>query len=154
MDPIVAIADPKVAAHLLDPMRVKLLELGREPLSASQFAEKLGMQRQRVNYHVKQLRDAGLFVEAGRREKRNLTEVLYRSSAARYLIAPAALGPLAPAADSPGMLAFLDADIRLPSSSDEKALQGAINRLADSREESGQPCHVLAYCYRLPDKTR
>lgn len=96
MLPLASIADPKVAAHLLDPLRARILALAREPHSASQFAERVGLPRQRVNYHVKQLRNAGLLVETGRRDRRNLTEVLYGASARAYLVDAKALGALAP----------------------------------------------------------
>lgn len=93
---LASITDPKVAAHLLDPLRARILALAREPLSASQLAERVGLSRQRVNYHVKQLKNVGLLREAGRRDRRNLTEVLYAASASRYLVDPEALGALAP----------------------------------------------------------
>jgi biotin operon repressor len=153
VDAVIAIADPKVAAHLLDPLRARLLHLGREPLSASQFAEKIGLQRQRVNYHVKQLRDAGLLVESGRREKRNLTEVLYQASAFSYLIDPAALGPLAPKAGSPGVVTLVDLEVRLPDASTAHALasdiQSVITRLAGGADVQGTTHRLAVSCYHL-----
>lgn len=102
MSTVASVPDPEAAAHLLDPMRARILVLAREPMSASQMAERLGLPRQRVNYHVRQLAAAGLLREAGRRERRNLTEVLYVGVATHYLVDPAALGPLAPAPDDFG----------------------------------------------------
>lgn len=97
---VASLTDPKVAAHLLDPLRARLLVLARHPMSASQLAEKVGLPRQRVNYHVRTLAKAGLLREAGRRERRNLTEVLYQATATRWLVDPAALVGLAPEADA------------------------------------------------------
>lgn len=96
MREVASIATPTAAAHLLDPLRARILLLAREPMSASQLGEKLNLGRQRVNYHVKLMRDAGLLREAGRRERRNLTEVLYQTAATHYLVDPAAVGELSP----------------------------------------------------------
>lgn len=96
MSSVSSVPDAKAAAHLLDPMRAQILALAREPMSASQVAEKLGLPRQRVNYHVRKLAAAKLLREAGRRERRNLTEVLYVSTTPHFLVDPAALGGLAP----------------------------------------------------------
>lgn len=100
MPTVASISDPAVAINLLDPLRARILALASEPLSASQFAERVGLPRQRVNYHVKKLKAAGLLLEAGRRDRRNLTEVLYQASASRYVVDPAALGGLAPEPDA------------------------------------------------------
>lgn len=100
MPTVASLTDPKVAAHLLDPLRARLLALARDPMSASQLAEKVGLPRQRVNYHVRTLAKAGLLREAGRRERRNLTEVLYQATATRWLVDPAAVGGLAPDVDA------------------------------------------------------
>lgn len=100
MASVATLSDPKVAAHLLDPLRARLLVLAREPMSASQLAERVGLPRQRVNYHVRTLAKAGLLREVGRRERRNLTEVLYQATATRWLVDPAALVGLAPEADA------------------------------------------------------
>lgn len=96
MPEVASLTEPKDAAHLLDPLRARILVLAREPMSASQLGEKLNLGRQRVNYHVKLMRKAGLLREAGRRERRNLTEVLYVASATHYLVDPSAVGELVP----------------------------------------------------------
>lgn len=96
MSSVSSLADAKTAAHLLDPMRSQILAIAREPVSASQVAEKLGLPRQRVNYHVRKLAAAKLLREAGRRERRNLTEILYVAASPSFLVDPAALGALAP----------------------------------------------------------
>lgn len=156
MDPVASIADPKVAAHLLDPLRARILELARDAQSASQLAEHLGLQRQRVNYHVKQLREAGLLVEAGRREKRNLTEVLYAASAARYLIDPLALGPLAPDSATQGVLLLFDREVRFSDPALEKAfgidMREKITEVVDGASGQGRTFRMMAWCYQRPQK--
>ena len=90
------IASPARAEALLDPLRSKILELARIPASSTEVANRLGLPRQRVNYHVRRLADEDLLRKAGRERKRNMTEQRYVASARRYLFAPEILGPLAP----------------------------------------------------------
>jgi DNA-binding transcriptional ArsR family regulator len=52
-------------------------------------AAALDLPRQRVNYHVRALQQAGLVEEVGRRQRRGLAERLVRATAAHYLISPA-----------------------------------------------------------------
>jgi DNA-binding transcriptional ArsR family regulator len=70
--------------------------MAREPASATELARRLGLPRQRVNYHVRKLERAGLLRAAGRRRRRNLIEQRYVATARSYVLAPALLGPLAP----------------------------------------------------------
>lgn len=79
------------AAALLDPMRRRILELVRDEAdSATGIAKRLGLPRQRVNYHVRELEKARLLSEVGTRQRRGLTERLVRASASHYLISPGA----------------------------------------------------------------
>lgn len=133
---VVSLPDPKAAAHLLDPMRSRVLALAREPMSASQIADKLGLPRQRVNYHVRQLAAAKLLREAGRRERRNLTEVLYVASAGNYLVDPAALGALAPDADAVGPKGSADHLLALASRTQAEVAR-AVSEAAETGKELG-----------------
>ena len=56
---------PAAAAAALDPMRARLLAELREPASAATLATKVGLTRQKVNYHLRQLETHGL-VRGGR----------------------------------------------------------------------------------------
>jgi len=82
------------ARAALDPLRRRLLARAREPVSATAAAAELGLKRQRVNYHVRALFEAGLLRRAGRRPRRGLAEQLYVATADAYLLAPSLLGPL------------------------------------------------------------
>jgi biotin operon repressor len=82
------------ASTVLQPERLKLLELLSEPDSASGLASKLGVPRQRVNYHVQLLEKQGFLELAEERRKGNCTERLLRRTAKTYLISPAVLGRL------------------------------------------------------------
>ncbi len=60
------------ASAVLQPERMKLLELLSEPDSASGLARKLGAPRQRVNYHVQLLEKEGFLELAGGAAERQL----------------------------------------------------------------------------------
>lgn len=82
------------ANTLMQPLRLRLLALAREPSSASELARRLGLPRQRVNYHVRALARAGFLLAAGRIRKRNLIEQKYVATARAYALSPGILGPL------------------------------------------------------------
>lgn len=88
------VEDLERASILLNPQRLEILGRLRSPGSAAGVAGQLGVPRQRVNYHVRELEEAGLLRRAGRRRKRNLIEQLYVATARSYLLSPALLGPL------------------------------------------------------------
>ncbi len=73
--------------------RPQILELAREPLSATGLAVRLGLPRQRVNYHVRQLAKAGFLRRAGRRQRRGLQEQLWQATARAFVLTPGLLGP-------------------------------------------------------------
>jgi DNA-binding transcriptional ArsR family regulator len=82
------------AAAMLDPARLRILERLREPESAAGLARSLGLPRQRVGYHVRELERQGLLRHVGERRKGNCVERLLQTSARHYLIAPETLGAL------------------------------------------------------------
>lgn len=84
------------AAVLLHPLRLRILTHAAAPVSASEIAARLGLARQKVNYHVRQLARAGFLRRAGRRRKRNMVEQRYVATARGYVLTPDVLGPLAP----------------------------------------------------------
>lgn len=99
--PLEAVREPSRAAVLLTPLRLKILDRAREARSASDIADELGLPRQRVNYHVKELARAGFLRRAGRVRRRNFYEQRYRASARSYLLAPEVLGPVAAGLSAP-----------------------------------------------------
>jgi DNA-binding transcriptional ArsR family regulator len=89
------IRDEAVAASMLDPIRRRLLaELG-QPASAAALALRIGLPRQKVNYHLRTLEAHGLVSITEERQWGGLTERLLVASASSYVISPAALGPVA-----------------------------------------------------------
>ncbi|MEU6916063.1 ArsR/SmtB family transcription factor [Streptomyces olindensis] len=94
--PVEVIRASDQAITALDPVRSRLLAHLREPRSASGLARELGLPRQRVNYHLRQLEDQGLVVSAGERRWGGITERLVVATARAYVISPEAMGPAAP----------------------------------------------------------
>jgi DNA-binding transcriptional ArsR family regulator len=92
--PMTVVRDHARASHLLDPMRVSLLEKLAEPGSASSLARELGLPRQRVNYHLRELEKAGFVEFVEERRKGNCVERLVKATARSYLISPEVLGAL------------------------------------------------------------
>lgn len=94
------VTDGRRAALLVQhPLRPRILRLARTPVSATALAGLLGESRQKVNYHVRQLRQAGFLRAAGRRPRRGLVEQDYVATARAYVIVPQAAGPAAPDLD-------------------------------------------------------
>ncbi len=86
------IHDPAAATVALDPIRSRLLAELSQPASATTVAAKVGLTRQKANYHLNALQTHQLVQEAGQRKWGGLTERLFVASAASYVVAPAAMG--------------------------------------------------------------
>jgi DNA-binding transcriptional ArsR family regulator len=95
MLPIASLTTTSAAAAVLDPTRLAILGRLREPGSAASVAAQLGAPRQRIGYHVRELERAGLVSPVTERSHGGLVERLVQASAAGYVVAPQALGPVA-----------------------------------------------------------
>jgi DNA-binding transcriptional ArsR family regulator len=105
---VTVIDDPAAAEVSLDPIRASLLAELAEPASASTLAAKVGLTRQKVNYHLRALERHGLVELVEERRKGNMTERVMRATAASYVISPAAMAAVAPDPDrSPDQLSAL-----------------------------------------------
>ncbi len=82
------------AAALLHGARRRLLAHLAEPDSAAGLARKLGLPRQRINYHLRELEREGLVECVEERRKGNCVERLVRAAARSFLISPEVLGAL------------------------------------------------------------
>jgi hypothetical protein len=89
------IEDPAAAAVALEPVRSRLLAELAEPASAAALAARLGIARQKVNYHLHALEARQLVRVADTRQWGGLTERLLVATAASYVVSPGALGPAA-----------------------------------------------------------
>ena len=86
------IEDPRTASVALDPVRSRLLaELADEPASAAAVAARVGLGRQKVNYHLRALEAHGLLELAEVRMRGGIAERVLRATAASYVVSPAAI---------------------------------------------------------------
>jgi len=92
---IQVIDDPAAATVALEPMRSRLLSELAAPASAATLAARVGLARQKVNYHLNALEAHGLVRLAEKRKWGGLTERLLVATAASYVVSPSALGPIA-----------------------------------------------------------
>ncbi|WP_425953491.1 helix-turn-helix domain-containing protein [Xylanimonas sp. McL0601] len=93
---VAVIEEPAAAEASLDPLRSRILAELVEPGSAASLAAALGLPRQKVNYHLKELERHGLVELQEERRKGNMTERVYRATASSYVISPAALSAVSP----------------------------------------------------------
>ena len=89
------IDDPAVATVALEPVRSRILSELVAPASAATLATRVGLARQKVNYHLHALEAHGLVRLAQERKWGGLTERLLVATAASYVVSPSAMGPVA-----------------------------------------------------------
>ena len=89
------IGDPAAATVALDPVRSRLLAELAQPASAAALAGRLGIARQKINYHLRALEKHGLVRVAEERKWGGLTERLLVATAASFVISPDAVGKVA-----------------------------------------------------------
>ena len=94
------IDDPVAATVALEPVRSRLLSELSEPASAATLAARLGIARQKINYHLRALESHDLVRVAEKRQWGGLTERLMIATAASYVVSPGAMGPVAVATHS------------------------------------------------------
>ncbi len=95
MHDVEVIESPAAAAVALDPIRARLLAELVEPGSAATLATRVGLARQKVNYHLRALEAHGLVELAEERKRGGITERILRATAAHYVVSPGALGDTA-----------------------------------------------------------
>ena len=92
---IQVINDPAAATVAMEPMRSRLLSELAAPASAATLGARVGLARQKVNYHLRALEAHGLVQLAEERTWGGLTERLLVATAASYVVGPSAMGPVA-----------------------------------------------------------
>ncbi len=92
---IQVIDDPAAATVAMEPTRSRLLSELAEPASAATLATRVGLSRQKVNYHLNALEGHGLVRLAQERKWGGLTERLLVASASSYVVSPSAMGRVA-----------------------------------------------------------
>lgn len=84
------------ATAALHPMRRRILETLAQPDSATGVARRLGLPRQKVNYHLRLLEGERLVELQEERRVGGCIERVFRPTARAFVIAPDVLGALAP----------------------------------------------------------
>ena len=92
---IQVIDDPAAATVAREPTPSRLLSELAAPASAATLAARIGLARQKVNYHLHTLETHGLVRLHQERNWGGLTERLLVATAASYVISPSALGRVA-----------------------------------------------------------
>jgi DNA-binding transcriptional ArsR family regulator len=88
------ITGPQQAVVALQKTRWQLLTCLSEPDSAAGLARRLGVPRQRLNYHLRELEREGLVELVEERRKGNCVERVVRATARAFVISPEAAGGL------------------------------------------------------------
>lgn len=132
------ITDWETAATLLDPVRRQILERLSEPDSAAGVARFLGLPRQKVAYHVRELERSGLVDQVEERKRGNCVERVVRACARRFVISPEVLGGLG----------LSEADAMDKLSSDYLVAVAAqtirdVSALREKAQAAGQPLPTL-----------
>ena len=84
---------PEALRTALTPVRRQLLARLREPASAVVVAGEFGLARQKVNYHLRALEDAGFLELVETRPRRGCLERVLRTSARAFVVDPGVMAP-------------------------------------------------------------
>jgi DNA-binding transcriptional ArsR family regulator len=82
------LSEPDKLRGALAPLRRRLLTRLRAPASATELARELDLSRQKVNYHLRKLEEAGLIELVEERQRRGCVERVMRARADAYVIDP------------------------------------------------------------------
>ncbi|MFQ5671163.1 MAG: ArsR/SmtB family transcription factor [Acidobacteriota bacterium] len=94
-DDLDVLDDVQRVAAILPQIRRRILRSLDRPDSATGLARRLGLHRQKVNYHLRELERQGFVELAEERRRRGCVERRMRPTARAYLVSPALLGDLA-----------------------------------------------------------
>jgi DNA-binding transcriptional ArsR family regulator len=83
--------EPDRLRAALPPLRRRLLERLRTPASATQLAAELELPRQKINYHLRVLEQAGLIELVEQRQRRGCTERILRAAADAFVVDPSVM---------------------------------------------------------------
>ena len=89
------LTDSSRLATVLSPLRMRVLEEMKEPQSATSLAPRLGVSRQKLNYHLRELEREGFLEVVEERRRRGCIERVLRVTSRSFVVNPALLGALA-----------------------------------------------------------
>lgn len=87
------IEDLDQARRALNPVRLRILSLLRKPMVAAEIADALDMTPQRINNHLRELREAGLVEVVAETRKGHLIERTFQASAKTFWLSPRIASP-------------------------------------------------------------
>lgn len=97
MSAVEVLRAPERLRSALSPIRMRLIQGLAEPDSAAGLARRLGLPRQKVNYHLRALEDEGFVELAEERQRRGCVERCMKLTSRAFLIDPQILGEIDPA---------------------------------------------------------
>ena len=87
--------DTSQLAAALSPLRMRVLRELHHPESATSLAPRLGLSRQTLNYHLRELEREGFLEVVEERPRRGCVERLLKVTSRAFVVNPALLGALA-----------------------------------------------------------
>ena len=89
------LTDTAQLAAALSPIRMRVLQQMHEPASATSLAPRLGLSRQTLNYHLRELEREGFLELVEERARRGCVERMLKVTSRAFVVDPALLGALA-----------------------------------------------------------
>jgi DNA-binding transcriptional ArsR family regulator len=86
--------DTSQLAAALSPLRMRVLREMHQPESATSLAPRLGLSRQTLNYHLRELEREGFLEVVEERPRRGCVERLLKVTSRAFVVNPALLGAL------------------------------------------------------------
>jgi len=88
------LTDASQLAAALSPLRLRVLREMREPASATTLSPRLGLSRQTLNYHLRELEREGFLEVVEERQRRGCVERMLKVTSRAFVVNPALLGAL------------------------------------------------------------
>jgi DNA-binding transcriptional ArsR family regulator len=88
------LTDASQLATVLSPLRMRVLGEMQEPQSATTLAPRLGLPRQTLNYHLRELEREGFLEVVEERPRRGCIERMLKVTSRAFVVNPALLGAL------------------------------------------------------------
>jgi DNA-binding transcriptional ArsR family regulator len=88
------LTDTRQLAAALSPLRMRVLREMHQPESATSLAPRLGLSRQTLNYHLRELEREGFLEVVEERPRRGCIERMLKVTSRAFVVNPALLGAL------------------------------------------------------------
>lgn len=88
------LTDASQLAAALSPLRMRVLREMHEPQSATTLSPRLGLSRQTLNYHLRELEREGFLEVVEERQRRGCIERMLKVTSRAFVVNPALLGAL------------------------------------------------------------